>query len=47
MLDSGGDFADGVIAFAGRSLGGEVFLSFDKQAARRLRTQRVAVQLLS
>jgi predicted nucleic-acid-binding protein len=31
-LEGGGDFADGVIAFEGRRLGGEVFASFDRQA---------------
>ena len=33
LLEAGGDFADGVIAFEGRQLGGQVFLTFDKQAA--------------
>jgi predicted nucleic-acid-binding protein len=32
MLDAGGDFADGVIAFAGRRTGGSVFASFDRRA---------------
>ena len=32
MLDAGGDFADGVIAFTGRRLGGPVFASFDRKA---------------
>ncbi len=32
MLEAGGDFADGVIAFDGRRLGGAVFVSFDRQA---------------
>jgi predicted nucleic-acid-binding protein len=36
MLDSGGDFADGVIAFEGERLGAEMFLSFDKKAVKRL-----------
>jgi predicted nucleic-acid-binding protein len=36
MLESGGDFADGVIAYEGRWQGGEVFLSFDKDAVRML-----------
>ncbi len=31
-LDAGGDFADGVIAFEGAALGGETFVSFDKDA---------------
>lgn len=34
FLKAGGDFADGVIAFEGRRAGGEIFLTFDKQAAR-------------
>ncbi|HUC70146.1 MAG TPA: type II toxin-antitoxin system VapC family toxin [Stellaceae bacterium] len=32
MLAAGGDFADGVIAFEGRRLGGAVFASFDRKA---------------
>jgi predicted nucleic-acid-binding protein len=36
MLDAGGDFADGVIAHEGQSLGGEVFASFDKRAVNLL-----------
>jgi len=32
MLDAGGDFADGAIAFTGRRLGGPVFASFDRKA---------------
>ncbi|TPI46545.1 type II toxin-antitoxin system VapC family toxin [Mesorhizobium sp. B2-9-1] len=34
VLDAGGDFADGVIAFDGQWLGGETFVSFDKRAAK-------------
>ncbi|HEV8678215.1 MAG TPA: type II toxin-antitoxin system VapC family toxin [Stellaceae bacterium] len=34
LLDAGGDFADGVIGFEGRRLGGEVFASFDRDAVR-------------
>ncbi len=36
MLDAGGDFADGVIAFEGRWLGGETFVSFDQKAVALL-----------
>ncbi|ESQ87369.1 hypothetical protein ABAC460_20310 [Asticcacaulis sp. AC460] len=36
MLDAGGDFADGVIAFDGRWLGGETFVSFDRKAVTLL-----------
>jgi predicted nucleic-acid-binding protein len=32
VLEKGGDFADGVIAFEGRRMGGRVFTSFDKEA---------------
>ncbi|TPJ78325.1 type II toxin-antitoxin system VapC family toxin [Mesorhizobium sp. B2-6-2] len=34
VLDAGGDFADGVIAFDGQWLGGETFVSFDRKAAK-------------
>lgn len=33
LLDAGGDFADGIIAYEGRWLGAETFVSFDRQAA--------------
>ena len=36
VLDAGGDFADGVIAFDGRWLGGETFISFDEKAVKLL-----------
>lgn len=32
VLDEGGDFADGVIAFEGRRMGGDALVSFDKGA---------------
>jgi predicted nucleic-acid-binding protein len=34
VLEAGGDFADGVIAFEGRKLGGLVFTSFDRRAVK-------------
>jgi predicted nucleic-acid-binding protein len=37
LLDQGGDFADGMIAFEGASLGGATFATFDKDAAKRLK----------
>ena len=37
VLEQGGDFADGVIAFDGRRLGGDTFVSFDRRAVRLLR----------
>lgn len=33
LLVAGGDFADGAIAYEGRQLGGDVFVTFDKRAA--------------
>ncbi len=33
VLERGGDFADGVIAFEGRRAGGRVFATFDRKAA--------------
>ena len=36
MLEMGGDFADGVIAYEGRTAGAETFVSFDRQAVRLL-----------
>jgi predicted nucleic-acid-binding protein len=36
ILEVGGDFADGVIAFEGRRLGGTRFATFDRDAARLL-----------
>ena len=36
LLQANGDFADGVIAYEGKWLGGEVFVSFDKQTVALL-----------
>lgn len=46
MLDAGGDFADGVIAFEGNWLGAEDFVSFDKAAVKLLTSQGAAARLL-
>lgn len=46
MLDVGGDFADGVIAYDGNWLGGEIFASFDKQAVKLLAAQGRPTRLL-
>lgn len=46
VVDAGGDFADGVIAFDGAWLGGETFLSFDKNAVKLLTAQGLAARLL-
>lgn len=37
VLDLGGDFADGAIACEGRLLGGEVFMTFDRAAFKKLK----------
>ncbi len=44
MLEAGGDFADGAIAADGARLGGEVFVSFDRQAVRLLKRTGVAAR---
>jgi predicted nucleic-acid-binding protein len=46
VLQSGGDFADGIIAFEGQALGGDVFVSFDKKAVAVLKRQGQSVDLL-
>ncbi|MDL2406089.1 type II toxin-antitoxin system VapC family toxin [Rhizobium calliandrae] len=46
ILESGGDFADGVMAYEGNWLGGETFVSFDKQAAELLTQQGDSARLL-
>lgn len=46
VLRAGGDFADGVIAWEGRWLGGEAFVSFDKTAVSLLVSQGQAATLL-
>lgn len=46
MLEAGGDFADGVIAYEGGWLGGEIFASFDKQAVALLKAQGQSARLL-
>lgn len=46
VLDHGGDFADGVIAWQGRWLGAGAFLTFDRKAARILRARGETVRLL-
>ena len=47
ILEQGGDFADGVIAFAGLSLGATEFVSFDRNAVATLKAQRKKARLLS
>jgi predicted nucleic-acid-binding protein len=47
VLDTGGDFADGVIAYEGDWLGAEEFVSFDSKAVSVLRSQGGRTRLLS
>jgi predicted nucleic-acid-binding protein len=47
VLDAGGDFAHGVIAYEGTWLGGETFVSFDKKAVALLSIQDHKTRLLS
>jgi len=47
VLDHGGDFADGAIAYDGAWLGAEEFVSFDKQAVKFLKAQGRRARLLS
>jgi predicted nucleic-acid-binding protein len=46
MLDAGGDFADGVIAYEGKWLGGETFVSFDKKAVGLLSAHGQSARVL-
>lgn len=46
MLDAGGDFADGVIAYEGRWLGAETFVSFDRKAIEMLTSAGVSARVL-
>ena len=46
VLDAGGDFADGVIAYEGCWLGGTTFVSFDKKAVALLAAQGQSALLL-
>ena len=47
LLDAGGDFADGIIAYEGNWLGAETFVSFDKNAVKLMETRGKSVRLLS
>ncbi len=46
VLEAGGDFADGVIAYEGNWLGGKTFASFDKKAVALLVAQGQSARLL-
>ena len=47
LLEAGGDFADGVIAFEGNWLGADTFVSFDKKAVKLMEAQGGSAQLLA
>jgi predicted nucleic-acid-binding protein len=47
VLDAGGDFADGAIAYEGEWLGAEEFVSFDSKAVSLLQAQGSRARLLS
>ena len=47
LLDAGGDFADGVIAYEGRWLGADIFVSFDKKAVKLMESRGDSARLLS
>ncbi len=46
-LEAGADFADGVIEYEGRWLGGETFVSFDKRAVAALEAKGMKAELLA
>ena len=46
LLDAGGDFADGAIAYEGHWLGADEFVSFDKEAVSLLKSQGNRARLL-
>jgi predicted nucleic-acid-binding protein len=47
LLDAGGDFADGVIAYEGNWLGADTFVSFDRKAIKLIEAQGRSARLLS
>jgi predicted nucleic-acid-binding protein len=47
VLDAGGDFADGAIAYEGNWLGADTFVSFDKKAVILIKAQGRSALLLS
>jgi predicted nucleic-acid-binding protein len=47
LLEAGGDFADGAIAYEGEWLGAEEFVSFDKKAVSSLKSHGKRARLLS
>jgi predicted nucleic-acid-binding protein len=47
VLEAGGDFADGVIAYEGSWLGAETLVSFDKKAVKLMKARGESARLLS
>jgi predicted nucleic-acid-binding protein len=47
LLESGGDFADAVIAYEGKWLGAETFVSFDKEAVKLMEIYGTPARLLA
>src|SRR5437763_174347 len=47
VLNEGGDFADGLIAYEGNWLGGETFVSFDKKAVSLMVKQGQQAKVLA
>jgi predicted nucleic-acid-binding protein len=47
MLEAGGDFADGAIAYEGNWLGADTFVSFDRKAAKLAEAQGLTSRLLA
>ena len=47
LLEAGGDFADGAIAYEGKWLGADTFVSFDKRAVKLMKAQGGSAQLLT
>ena len=47
ILDGGGDFADGAIAYEGSWLGADTFVSFDKKAVKLMTSQGGSARLPS
>ena len=47
VFGAGGDFADGVVAFEGRRLGGQVFASLDRRAIEPIAATGAQTRLLS
>lgn len=47
VLETGGDFADGIIAYEGSWLGADTFVSFDKKAVSLIEAQGKSARLLA